>query len=87
MVYNQKWKKSYNEFQWTTKHVLWQDYFLHMWPTPKARHFEPIEHNFFVEWLKNESFTWQPFPSKFQDFEIFVWIGFSSSSTNEHVFL
>jgi hypothetical protein len=27
----------------------------------------------------------QPFPSKFQDFEIFVWFGFSSSSSNEHV--
>jgi hypothetical protein len=25
------------------------------------------------------------FPSKFQDFEIFVWYGFSSSSSNEHV--
>jgi hypothetical protein len=41
-----------NEFQWTTKHVFWQDYFLHMWPTLKARHFDPIEHNFFVKWLK-----------------------------------
>jgi len=36
---------------------------------------------------KNESFTLQPFPSKFQHFEIFVWFGFSSSSFNEHVLL
>jgi hypothetical protein len=27
----------------------------------------------------------QPFLSKFQDFENFVWFGFSSSSSNEHV--
>jgi len=33
----------------------------------------------------NESFALQPFPSKFQDFESFVWFGFSSSSSNEHV--
>ncbi len=35
--------------------------------------------------FKKESFALQPFPSKFQDFEIFVWFGFSSSSSNEHV--
>jgi hypothetical protein len=35
--------------------------------------------------LKNESFALQPFPSKFQDFEIFERFGFSSSSCNEHV--
>jgi hypothetical protein len=23
-------RKSQNEFQWMTKHVFWQDYFLHM---------------------------------------------------------
>jgi len=46
LVYNQKHKISQNEFQWTTKHVFWQNYFMHMWPTPKAKHFEPIEHNF-----------------------------------------
>jgi hypothetical protein len=44
--------KSQNEFQWTIKHVFWQNYFLHMWPTSKAIHFEPIEHNFFIKWLK-----------------------------------
>ncbi len=37
-------RKSQNEFQWTTKHVFWQDYFLHMWLASKARHFKPIEH-------------------------------------------
>jgi hypothetical protein len=26
----------------------------------------------------------QPFPLKFQDFEIFEWFGFSSNSSNEH---
>jgi hypothetical protein len=65
---------------------FWQDYFLYMWPAPTAKHFEPIEHNYFAKWLKNESFALQPYPSKFQDFEIFVWFGFSSSSPNEHVF-
>jgi hypothetical protein len=29
----------------------------------------------------------QPFPSNFQNFEIFEWFGFSSSSSNEHVLL
>jgi hypothetical protein len=27
----------------------------------------------------------QLFPSKFWNFEIFVWFGFTSSSSNEHV--
>jgi hypothetical protein len=27
----------------------------------------------------------QPFLSKFENFENFVWFGFSSSSSNEHV--
>jgi hypothetical protein len=31
------------------------------------------------------SFALEPFPSKFQDFEIFDWFDFSSSSSNEHV--
>ncbi len=35
----------------------------------------------------NASFALQPFFSKFQDFEIFEWFGFSSSSSNEHVLL
>ncbi len=51
LVYSHKCKKSQNEFQWTTKHVFWQDYFLHMWLAPKAGNFEPIEHNFFVKWF------------------------------------
>jgi len=43
-------KTSQNEFQWTTKHVFWQDYFLHMWPTPKTlwTHWT----YFFVKWFK-----------------------------------
>jgi hypothetical protein len=45
-------KKSQNECQWTTKHVFWQDYFLHIWFAPIARHFEPVEHDCFVKWLK-----------------------------------
>jgi hypothetical protein len=42
-----------------------------MRPAFSAKHFEPIEHNFLSNGLKNESFALQPFPSKFQDFEIF----------------
>jgi len=38
-------------FHWTTKHVFWQDYFLHMWPASKAKHFEPIEHKFLIKWF------------------------------------
>jgi len=38
----------------------------------KVRHFEPIEHNCLSNGFKNEFFALQPFPSKFQDFEIFV---------------
>jgi hypothetical protein len=44
-------KKSQNEFQWTTKHVFWQNYFLYMWIAPKATHFEPIEQCFLVKWV------------------------------------
>jgi hypothetical protein len=54
-------KNSQNEFQWTTKHVFWQNYFLHMWPTFEAKHFEHIEHNCFVKWLK----TWVFFLATF----------------------
>jgi hypothetical protein len=43
---------SQNEFQWTTKHVFCKDYFLYMWPTPQVGDFEPIEHNFFIKWLR-----------------------------------
>jgi hypothetical protein len=39
-------------FNGQTKHVFWQDYFMHMWLAPKARHFEPIEHHCFAKWLK-----------------------------------
>ncbi len=40
---------------------------MHMWSTPKAEHFEPIEHMFLPNGLKNEYFALQPSPSKFQD--------------------
>jgi len=40
----------------------------------------PLNIIFLSNSLKNESF-----PSIFQDFDIFVWFGFSSSSSNEHV--
>jgi hypothetical protein len=46
-------RNSKNEFQWTTKHVFWQDFSLHMWPTPQAKHFEPIEH-FFCQMVKKK---------------------------------
>ncbi len=78
-----KSKNTQNELQWTTKHVSWWEYFWHMWPTPKAKHFEPIEHNIFAKWFLKKN-PW-PFPLKFQDFEIFVRFGFSSNSPNEHV--
>jgi len=32
-----------------------------------------------------KSFALERFPSKFQNFEIFEWFDFSSSSSNEHV--
>ncbi len=51
----------------------------------KAKHFEPIEHHFLSNGFLNESFALQLFPSKFWNFEIFVWFGFTSSSSNEHV--
>jgi hypothetical protein len=35
----------------------WQDYFLHMWPTTKVRHFEPIEHNCFAKWFFKKVFV------------------------------
>jgi len=34
----------------------------------------------------NESFALQPFSSKFQNFDIFIWISFSSSASSERVF-
>jgi hypothetical protein len=46
----------------------------------------PLNIMFLSNGFKNESFALKPFPSKFQDFDIFVWFGFSSSLSNEHVF-
>jgi hypothetical protein len=54
-------RKSQNEFQRTTKHFFWQDYFLHMWPASKAKHFEPIEHNFLIKWFKMNLLPCNPF--------------------------
>jgi len=45
----------------------------------------PLNIIFLSNGFLNESFALQPFHSKFQDFEIFEWIGFSSSLSNEHV--
>jgi hypothetical protein len=45
-------KNSQNEFQWITKHVSWQDYFLHMWPTPKLDILNLLNIIFFVKWFK-----------------------------------
>jgi hypothetical protein len=35
-----------------TKHVFWQDDFLHMRLASKAKHFEPIEHKFLSNGFK-----------------------------------
>jgi len=45
-------KKSQNEFQWIIKHVFWQYYFLHMWPTSKTKHFWTHLTFFFIKWFK-----------------------------------
>jgi hypothetical protein len=54
--YNYKHNKSPKFSKWVSMNnqtwTFWQDYFLHMWHAHKARHFEPIEHNFLVKWLK-----------------------------------
>ncbi len=47
----------------------------------------PLNTIFLPNGFTNESFALQPFPSNFQNFEIFEWFGFSSSSSNEHVLL
>ncbi len=80
-----KMQKIPNWVSMNTKHVFWQDDFLHMRLASKAKHFEPIEHKFLSNGFKNEWFVLQPFPLKFQSFEIFVWFSFLSSSSNEHV--
>jgi hypothetical protein len=54
-------KNSKNEFQWTTKHDFWQDFFLHMRPASQARHLKPIENNVFVKWLKKSPFPYSVF--------------------------
>ncbi len=44
--------------------------------TSKVKHFEPTKHNFLSNGIKTKSSNLQPFPSKFQNFEIFVSFGF-----------
>jgi len=46
----------------------------------------PLNITFCQMVFKILSLALQRFPSKFQDFEIFVRFGFSSNSPNEHVF-
>jgi hypothetical protein len=78
-------RKSQNRFQWITKHVFWQDYFLHIWYARKAKHFEPIEHNCFVQWLKKWDLCLATLSFKISRLWHFVWFSFPWSSSNEHV--
>jgi hypothetical protein len=69
-------KKIQNKFQQITKHVFWQDNILHMWLAPKARHFEPIEHNYFCQMVKIlNPLLCNPFFQNFKTLK-FVWLGF-----------
>jgi hypothetical protein len=75
-------KKSFNEFYLT---YFWQDYFLHMWLAPKAKHFEPIGHNVFAKWVFKWVFCLPTISFKISKFWNFVWFGFSLSSFSECV--
>jgi hypothetical protein len=58
-------KMSFNE----ELNMFWQDYFLQMWYVCKIRHFELIEHNYFIKWFLKMSFLpCSPFIKKFQNF-------------------
>jgi hypothetical protein len=46
----------------------------------------PLNIIVFPNHFKKKSFALQPFPSKFHNHESFVWFGYSSSSSNGHVF-
>jgi len=76
------WKPQ-NEFQWTTKHVFGK---IISYTCDLCLKLTFWTHwiLFFVRWLI-EFFTFHPFPLNFQDFEILVWFGFSSNSSNEYV--
>ncbi len=52
---------------------------------PKLDILNPLDIIVLSNGFLNESFALQPFLSKFENFENFVWFGFSSSSSNEHV--
>jgi hypothetical protein len=59
-------KNSKNAFQWTIKHVVWQEFFLQYDLHFK---FEPIEHNSFVKWLKKSHFPCSPFLRNLKTFK------------------
>ncbi len=46
----------------------------------------PLNKFFLLNGFLNASFALQPFLSKFQNFDIFVWISFSLNASSEHVF-
>jgi hypothetical protein len=55
LVSCKKFIKFYKIPKWVsmdTKHVFLHVYFLQMWPTSKAMHFEPIEHIFLIKWFE-----------------------------------
>jgi hypothetical protein len=86
-IYKHKHKKCWNEFLLIIKHDYLHDYFLHMWPTPKARDYEPNEFKNWTKWFFKNVISLQPFVSNFQKFEFFKWFIFSSNSLNQHVFV
>jgi hypothetical protein len=73
LVYKQQCKKCQNELLWITKHVFWHNYFLNMWIILKAKSLKLSEYKQLAKWFKRKSFHLQPFPFKFQDFEIFIY--------------
>ncbi len=79
-------KKSQNGFQWTTKHffgkIISCTCDLHL----KLHILNPLNIIFFINWFFKWVLCLATLFSKYQNFESFVWFGFSSSSSNEHVF-
>jgi len=60
-------KSQFMSFNWQPN-IFWQYYFLHMCDAPKIRHFEPIEHNFWVKWFKKWVFCLAAFSCKISRF-------------------
>jgi hypothetical protein len=59
--------KSHNEFQWTTKHVFWQAYFLHMWPKHlKLNILNPLNIFFYQMVYKMNPLPCNPFLQSFK---------------------